>query len=63
MNALSTLLVAAATTVGTVKAMRSLARALRQRQSQVRRRSDGQTEPMIVDLVRDDATGVYKKPQ
>ena len=63
MNALSTLLVAAATTVGTVKAVRSLARVLRQRQSQVRRRSGDEKEPIIVDLVRDDATGVYTKPQ
>lgn len=63
MNAFSALILTAAATVGTVRAVRSLRRTLRGRQERPRQhdiRQKTADEPLIVDFERDSGTGVYR---
>lgn len=62
MNVVSAILVTAAATVGTVRAAKAVRRAIKRRKHALRP-DEAQAEQGVIDLVRDDATGIYVEPR
>lgn len=60
MNAISALLLTAGAVVGTVRAARAIRRSLKRSTEPAKAPSDPAAEHPVIDLVRDDNSGIYR---